>query len=93
MHETVHFTFSRRSPGRGQGLFQKLLDLDEVCLEGTVVEEKRRVGPRSQILQLCWLPGVDRRVRRGGIRGGKRKLIRMDHNENNYYLACSNLLP
>lgn len=37
-------------PGRGQCLFKKLLDLDEVCFQGAVVEEERRVSPRGQVL-------------------------------------------
>lgn len=38
-------------------MFKKLLDFDEVCFEGAVVEEERRIGPRGQVLQFCWFPG------------------------------------
>lgn len=58
-------------PGRSQCLFKELLDFDEVCFEGAVVEEERRVSPRGQVFELSWLPGDDvkrwtgRRVRKG----------------------------
>lgn len=38
-------------------MFKKLLDFDEVCFEGAVVEEERRVGPGGQVFELSWLPG------------------------------------
>lgn len=40
-------------------MLKELLDFDEVCFEGAVVEEERRVGPGGQIFQLGWLPGDD----------------------------------
>lgn len=50
-------------------MFKKLLDLDEVCFQGAVVEEERRVSPRGQVLELGWLPGDDRTMRRKQRRG------------------------
>lgn len=43
-------------PGRSQHLLQKLLDFDEVCFEGAVVEEERRVGARGKVFELRRLP-------------------------------------
>lgn len=40
-------------------MFEKLLDFDEVCFEGAVVEEERRVGPGGQVFELGRLPGKD----------------------------------
>lgn len=42
-------------PGRSQHLFQKLLDFDEVCFEGAVVEEERRIGAGGEVFELRWL--------------------------------------
>lgn len=47
-------------PGRGYCLFKKLLDFDEVCFEGAVVKEERRISPWGQVLELCWLPERER---------------------------------
>lgn len=53
-------------------MFKKLLDFDEVCFEGAVVEEERRVGPGGQVFELGRLPGEDgdrwrgRRAGKGG---------------------------
>lgn len=38
-------------------MFEKLLDFDEICLEGTVVEKKRRVSPRGEVFEFSRLPG------------------------------------
>lgn len=38
-------------------MFKKLFNFDEVCFEGAVVEEERRVGPGGQVFELSWLPG------------------------------------
>lgn len=40
-------------------MLKELLDFDEVCFEGAVVEEERRVGPGGQVFELGWLPGND----------------------------------
>ena len=38
-------------------MFKKLLDFDEVCFEGAVVQEERGVGAGGQVFELRWLPG------------------------------------
>lgn len=52
-------------PGRGQCLLKKLLNFDEVCFEGAVIEEERRIGPGGQVFELSWLP-VDKDEDEGG---------------------------
>lgn len=49
-------------------MFKELLDFDEVCFEGAVVEEERRVGAGGQVFELGWLPGA----------GGREKMERED---------------
>lgn len=40
-------------------MLKKLLDFDEICFEGAIVEEERRVGPGGQVFELSWLPEKD----------------------------------
>lgn len=40
-------------------MLKKLLDFDEVCFEGAIVQEERRVGPGSEVFELSRLPGDD----------------------------------
>lgn len=40
-------------------MFKELLNFDEVCFKGAVVEKERRVCPWGQVFQLSWLPGED----------------------------------
>lgn len=47
-------------------MFQKLLYFDEVCFEGAVVEEERRVSPGGQVFELSRLPGEGKDGEVGG---------------------------
>lgn len=41
-------------------MFKKLLDFDEICFEGPVVEEERGVCTWGQVLELSGFPGEHR---------------------------------
>lgn len=83
----IYVMIKRTIPGRGQCLFKKLLDFDEVCLEGAVVQEERGVCPGGQVLELCWLPAENRCLQRGGHMWPK---IRSGFRERVGYWACQN---
>lgn len=50
-------------------MFKKLLDFDEVCFEGAIEEEERRVSTWGQVFELSRLPGEG--TQKDGEEGGQ----------------------